>query len=715
MTGAQILHCPDMCNGFDPGFGALKAGFTPQTMGLFDLKFQFCDPAVNAGEKRPLACFAKTPDAYDLTKMRPPQPPNVCNDVLAGQLGGARPGYACEVGDHIRFRIESTPDRVVALRSEVLVPTNMKVGQTYTINVNVKDRLLRNAALSTTRCTYTFTFFQTLTGSCSLNATDRTFTVPFSPNVSGVYNISVVVDDQVISAWDLSAVVTSQITSVDHDRTTAIGLGLTTAAVGTNNTFEIQLRDKWGGLIQVGLSTPLQGSPFFEDCGYPYTDIPSGEKTSGYGLVGDNIFGILATPWGCRYAFHTYLVDGDGRIIRPAVGFRVNKIKNNVDGSVSVRYEIDEPGDFMMYARYLPYNDAGQVLFNASGRLSLESMSTSREGQIHGSPFRIHVHPSVSDSATTYATGPGLEYGVLGKLDYSRFDVVARDRFWSLTPCQADEVSVTMLDPSGNALEDILVESGDDRTTECHVYYKAEVTGVHQVSLRVFDLEIPGSPFYPSVYLSAGIPSDAKSYARLITTQTPLPCFQAGACGAWARPGGNITVAVSARDALGALVDDSLSTFTASVRGPDGWLSEMATNRQQRGEHYLSLFPTRSGKYTLSMLMGRVKLPVMPSGGDAATFTIFPGDMHAPSSFVSGSGLTTATAGAVSRFVIVAKDRYGNGIAPHPSPNPTEFLPGRGRIQVVVRGEDNTTVYGSVVDARNGSFTVSYSLVSAAR
>ena len=405
-----------MCAGVDPGFGSLKAGFSADAAGLYDIKLQFCDPAANAGP-RGLVCFALSPDAYDLTRANPPLPPNPCNDIPAGEPGSPRFGYACEIGDQVSFRVEATPDRIVPARSEVIVPEDMKVGSTYVIQVKPKDRMLRNAALATTRCRYVFSFFDEVSGNCALNAADRTFAVPFTPNVSGVYNISVFLDEAIVTPWDLSAIATASIDNVDHDRTTAVGLGLSLAAVGINNTFNIRLRDKWGGLLKVGKFKPLAGDSFFSDCGYPYIDLPSGEKTSGYGLVGDNLFGILATEWGCRYAFHTYLVDGDGQIIRPVKGFRVKEIEELVDGSVSVVYDIDEPGEFIMYARYLPYGNAGQLLFNASGRLSLESMSTSREGQIHGSPFRIKVLPSIADSDKSEAKGPGLEYAVINKVD----------------------------------------------------------------------------------------------------------------------------------------------------------------------------------------------------------------------------------------------------------------------------------------------------------
>eukprot|EP00282_Hemiselmis_andersenii_P005541 CAMPEP_0114108362 /NCGR_PEP_ID=MMETSP0043_2-20121206/182_1 /TAXON_ID=464988 /ORGANISM="Hemiselmis andersenii, Strain CCMP644" /LENGTH=816 /DNA_ID=CAMNT_0001200127 /DNA_START=792 /DNA_END=3240 /DNA_ORIENTATION=+ len=114
-------------------------------------------------------------------------------------------------------------------------------------------------------------------------------------------------------------------------------------------------------------------------------------------------------------------------------------------------------------------------------------------------------------------------------------------------------------------------------------------------------------------------------------------------------------------------------------------------------------------------LMGASALPFVPSSLTSATVLVVPGPVHAGACSMHGNGLTLAVAGTISSFHILTRDEYGNRALPHPSPNPTEALPGRSAFQVALSGVDNATVYASVSDSGDGTFTVSYTLTSSAQ
>ncbi len=720
-SGANFLRCPDMCGGTDPGYGALKVAFRPTVGGVYAIKLQYCDPAVNG--YGPGACL-DTAAAYDITAMQPPQIPNPCNAARPGEPGAPRRGYACEIGPHVSYLLTATTDRIIDLRSTMQIPSGMRIGNTYLIRVIPRDRFSRPAARITTICEYMVESFEVRRGKCLLNPIEGTMYFYFTPEASGPYYISAFLDGfKTSDSPTTNLFIAADYRDFDGYMSTAHGQGLSLAAVGVENTFSIYLRDQNGVAITRGYYTPLQGVPFFEDCGYPQPTLSDGVPTSGYGLVGDNINGFGALPHGCRYGFHVYVVDSSRRILRPARGFTVTNIQQIPDGSVSVSYTIAEPGEHLMYARYLPYDNAGQILHNASGRLSLESRSTSREGQIRGSPFTIKVLPSEPDALYSYAEGPGVLSGVVNASDWTRFDIVSRDIHGNLAPCRANEMLVTITDPSERTLSSISITDGTDLQTACHVSYLTTETGIHRVSVTLHGKPIPGSPFFPQIYLSAGPPADGTSHMQMITRQTPFPCHEEAStkaqnpgqeddCDQFVDAGEPFVVHISARDASGSLPDDVMATFPITVGS-----KRYMTVREERGEHSVRIVMTASGRYTVAGYLNGLPLNVLPWGTTTASIRVLPARADPLACSLDGDGLTAAIAGQRSTFSIIARDRYGNLAATRASASPWEFLPGRSMFQVSIRGDPlNITVYAAVTEqAADSTYAVSYTLTVAGR
>lgn len=77
------------------------------------------------------------------------------------------------------------------------------------------------------------------------------------------------------------------------------------------------------------------------------------------------------------------------------------------------------------------------------------------------------------------------------------------------------------------------------------------------------------------------------------------------------------------------------------------------------GSYTASYSVTRSGTYTLSVLLGGIH--GLPSAG-GSTIKVMPGAVCATTSYARGSGLTLATAGTQARYTVYARDAYGNNV-----------------------------------------------------
>ena len=281
----------------------------------------------------------------------------------------------------------------------------------------------------------------------------------------------------------------------------ALGRGLRASAAGAaqRNTFSLFLRDRFGNVIPPAYVEPLVGHRYLRDCGYPYPELPSGEPTTGYGVVDGGLHGAAH---GCRLAFHLYVVDGGGRPLRPARGFRVLQLEGEVEGSIRVGYAVGEAGAHHMYVRYLPSDDAGARLHDPGGALALAAKNVSREGQIDGSPFAVRVSPGLPDAAASRADGPGLARAVMGGADdWARFEVATRDAAGNLAPCTAADVDVEVTGPDGEAVA-VRVEGANASALQlaCRVFYRPLRVGVYSVGALVRRFPVPGAPFAPRAY-----------------------------------------------------------------------------------------------------------------------------------------------------------------------------------------------------------------------
>ena len=702
----SVRGCPQDCGGLDPGTGSLQGAFQPADIGEYSVKVQFCDPIVYPGGA---ACL----DAYDLTLLEPPMAPNPCSDLPTG-TAGPRHGLACDIIG-VEFTTYAGPDRITKalIRWDEIV-----LGEQCQVVVLPMDRNDRNAGLHSTTCRYTIEFSTVLAGNCTYVPSMWAFEFFFTPLIAGTYSISVFIDEVPTNDSPSSKTVFASIERFNSTMSDAIGEGIKKALAGWSSTFEIYLRDHFGNLIPRHYTQSSVGNPYPEDCGYAFPTLLDGTKTIGYGLTGAQGYGPSS---GCRFAFQMYLVNLDGSILRPVSGFTILSIVPLPSGQVQIRYSVEEPGMHDFYVRYLPNSNAGFILHDPRGYLSLKTQNSSREGQIHGSPFRVVVHPFHADASNSRIVG--FENGYLSttpsSLAWTGFDIRTRDRFYNLVACNGEEVNVLIIDPAEKIVDYNNITSGSSVIWECKVEFPAALSGKYKITIKIREVEIPGSPFSPMIVAKDNSISLQNSLARVITSQTSLPCYEQSnvssnySCYPEVRAGQDFYVRISPRGDYNNTPEDGSVYF--KIRVFDTVQNESLVLRSTRirpGEHSVIIKLTMSGHYTLSVFLQASSLRFAPHLEKSASFLVRSGEsIDARSCLLNGNGLSVATVGLNSVFYIFPKDKYGNKYFVHPSSvDALEDMPGRGIFQVMLKGPGNSTVWGGVSLKDPSTFQVTYLL-----
>lgn len=103
----------------------------------------------------------------------------------------------------------------------------------------------------------------------------------------------------------------------------------------------------------------------------------------------------------------------------------------------------------------------------------------------------------------------------------------------------------------------------------------------------------------------------------------------------------------------------SLTAPRASCTTSTVGIGTQTVSDQDTGAYAVSITPTRSGKYRVSILLGRAS----PLFASPFALQVHPGALCTTKSSASGAGISLATAGLQSRFTLNAKDAYSNPVS----------------------------------------------------
>ena len=718
-TGYTILSCggdPDPCDGDDPGDEAFIVGFRLEHIGRYHVELQYCDPRTHVGGQ---GCNEDL-TAWNHSAMTPPEAPNPCKPHPAGK-GGARLGLACTLQGTF-FTLDVIPDRIVVAQTSIQIADgqSLPVGKPYSVQVSPNDRRGRPSATASTTCVYHLEYYEVYrNGKCRFRDATRDLIFDIQPNVTGTYRLTVYIDHFLLLQHPVTFFVTTSVENYDSSKSTATGTGIEHASAGVNSTIFLFLRDFYGNVIPPQYEVPLLGYPYWRECGYNYDTRPDGSRTSGYGNPGS---WRLSLSHGCRIGLHVYVMDWNGLPIRPARGFEVLEIRPQPEGSIKIVYTVQEAGVHSLYFRYLNTEDGGNTLHNAThGYLSLQAMNRSREGQIHGSPFLIKVVAGVPRVERTRTIGPGIIGGSIDSPDWTRFDVAIFDSFNNQAPCIAGSIDATVTNPTKQVLATTVGDAdGSPYDDECHVFFRTDQVGTHQIDVKFRDVPVPGGPFFPKLFRGTKGVADVKSRARLIAWNTKFPCYNdlsqisSERCSATSQSGSAFAVRVSARDPQGLLPSDEGTTFQIRItEEKTGMVFIFQTHRLFQGEHELETTMTSAGKYHISVSMNAKLIQFSPWSSSSVPLVVAPARTDALSSLIRGKGLSIATAGISSSFSIIPRDVFGNQQHPSPSPDLNRESPGAGIFQVRISGPSNTIAFARVAERADGSFLATFTVGSA--
>ena len=597
-------------------------------------------------------------------------------------------------------------------QSTIVLDEILPVGTPYMVQVLAKDRRGRASATAETICTYDMEYYEIFRGGRgTFNAATLDLSFVVQPNITGRYWVTVYIDGSLMAGHPQLFTVSTSLANYDPITSTAVGLGLEIAGAGDLNTFFLFLRDFWGNVITPEYHIPLLGYPFYKECGYNYAMLQDGSQTAGYGNPGTWRFGLAH---GCKIGLHVYVMDWNGLPIRPARGFEVLEISPQPDSSVKFVYTIHEAGLHSLYFRYINSDGAGYMLHNSSGDLSLASMSRSRDGQIHGSPFQLRVAPGVSSVERSRVTGSGIIAGAVDSADWTRFDISSYDSFGNQAVCTSQEINVTVRNPNNQEVESVIRDAdGSPYDDACHIYYRPEMVGEHRIDVLFRDQVVQGGPFHPTLAKGTNDVVDWMTSAVLVAENTRFPCYlnvsQAHneRCTASTKGGSVFAIRVSARDPRGLLPNDEQIKFSVRIQEQS---SELMTGfnsyRLMRGEHELEAMLTASGLYRISVSMTSKPIAFQPFSSTFVQIMVAPAATHPAACLISGQGLSIATAGIQSSFLIVPRDAFGNRQVPTPSPDPRRDAPGAGIFHVRVCGPLNTLTFAKVIENADGTFKV---------
>uniref|UniRef100_A0A3Q3B3P4 Filamin B n=1 Tax=Kryptolebias marmoratus TaxID=37003 RepID=A0A3Q3B3P4_KRYMA len=300
--------------------------------------------------------------------------------------------------------------------------------------------------------------------------------------------------------------------------------------------------------------------------------------------------------------------------------------KDNKDGSCSVEYVPLTPGLYDVNITY-----GGE--------------------HIPGSPFKVPAKDLV-DSSKVKVSGPGVGSGVRANIPQS-FTVDCR---------KAGEatLAVAVTAPKGVATPVELTDNGDGTHTAS---YTPSVEGLHSVSVKYADEDVPRSPFKFRV-LPTHDASKVRASGPGLTNGVPASF--------------PVEFSVDASDA-------GQGQLNVQITDPDGKPKQPSIHDNGDGTYTVSYIPDRAGRYAIVIKYGGDDIPASPyrvratATGDASKCT------------VTGPGVgPTVAIGEELGLVVNAKGA------------------GRGRVSCVVVQPDGSEAEAEVLENEDGTFDIYY-------
>ncbi|XP_053377764.1 filamin-A-like isoform X5 [Mercenaria mercenaria] len=272
-------------------------------------------------------------------------------------------------------------------------------------------------------------------------------------------------------------------------------------------------------------------------------------------------------------------------VVMPSGKKAYPKIEDNKDGTVTVRYQPQETG---LHELHLCYN----------------------QQEIAGSPFQFHVDAVNSGFVTAY--GPGLSHGVVGVP--SEFTIVTKD-------AGAGGLSLAIEGPSKT---EIKCKDNEDGT--CTVTYLPTAPGEYNITVKFADKNISGSPFVAKV--TAGEPKQRAQIGR----------------------SSEVSLKVTETD---------ITNLTASIRSPSKKEEPCMLKRLPNGHLGISFTPRETGEHLVNVYRNGVHIANSP-------FTIMVGETelgNAGKVKVYGKGLEEGMANEVNEFIVDTRDAGYGGLS----------------------------------------------------
>jgi len=291
---------------------------------------------------------------------------------------------------------------------------------------------------------------------------------------------------------------------------------------------------------------------------------------------------------------------------------------------------------------------------------------------VSSKPFRVVAEPGQAFAPVCYADGKGLTFTRCG--DSNRFKVVTLDKFSNLITKGGNKIAVKFDGP-----EPITGSVKDDSNGSYQVDYTITKKGPFKIHVTCNGEGIKGSPF--ELVADAGEPE-----AQYVVSEGEgLKTATAGELSKFL---------VHVRDKYGnaSVKHGEARSVTAHLKGPSEL--DCGTEDMTNGSYTITYEPTVSGQHKLY-----VRWNEHDTVGSPFDVLVLPGAVHAGKSTAEGEGLTKALCGTPAKFSIVTRDQFKNKITQ-----------GSASIEVVLHQEGREPVIGTVVDNKDGTYVITYTL-----
>ncbi|XP_071084082.1 filamin-A-like isoform X4 [Haliotis cracherodii] len=461
---------------------------------------------------------------------------------------------------------------------------------------------------------------------------DGTFSVTYTPEDLGVYNIKVKYGGQEVphSPFNVKAIPTGDATKcritegaekcVPVNKETVITVDAAQAGTGkvtcrirspSGSDIDIDIIDNSDGTFSICF-TPQFAGDYTISIKFGGQEIPQGDYTiqavspeeydlwrSQVGtaedlIVPDTADNVSAAPGSGLYQPVDFCIPVgpifnfvSAYVVMPSGKRAYPKIEDNQDGTVTIKYQPSETG---LHEMHVNYNNQS----------------------IEGSPFLFHVDAVNSGYVTAY--GPGLSHGVTS--EPAIFTINTKN-------AGAGGMSLAIEGPSKT---EINCKDNEDGT--CTVSYVPTAPGEYCITVKFADKHITGSPFKSKI-----TPGEPKRRAQ-------------------------ISVGSSSEVSL-KVTESDIASLTASIRSPSGREEPCILKRLANGHLGITFTPRETGEHLVNVFRNGKHIANSP-------FKIIVGESeigNASKVKVSGKGLTEGMANEVNEFIVDTRDAGYGGMS----------------------------------------------------